>query len=346
MRDCKKFCWKKSPKNITPPPVDYSKKYLTFEALEDTIFTFSQNALQYSIDNGSTWTILNAGTSTPTITAGNKILWKQTGLTPDENGIGRFSSTGEYNAYGNVMSLYYGDDFENKTDLTEKDYAFAELFFENINLVDVSNLVLPATTLSIECYAGMFQGCTSLTTAPSLPATTLANYCYDSMFYGCTSLTTAHALPATTLAEGCYANMFDSCTSLTSAPELPATILANYCYQSMFNGCTSLTTAPELPATTLVEYCYSGMFYNCTSLTEAPELPATTLITNCYYGMFQGCTNLNYIKCLATNIPATNCTDNWVNGVASSGTFVKDASMSSWTTGSSGIPSGWTVESA
>ena len=38
------------------------------------------------------------------------------------------------------------------------------------------------------CYSGMFSGCTSLTTAPSLPATTLADYCYSSMFYGCTSL--------------------------------------------------------------------------------------------------------------------------------------------------------------
>ena len=35
------------------------------------------------------------------------------------------------------------------------------------------------------CYYYMFQGCTSLTSAPSLPATTLANYCYRSMFYGC-----------------------------------------------------------------------------------------------------------------------------------------------------------------
>lgn len=34
----------------------------------------------------------------------------------------------------------------------------------------------------------MFQGCTSLTTAPVLPATTLTNYGYSGMFNGCTSL--------------------------------------------------------------------------------------------------------------------------------------------------------------
>src|SRR5574344_2006953 len=60
------------------------------------------------------------------------------------------------------------------------------------------------------------------------------------MFNGCTSLTTAPELPATTLAEQCYSYMFNGCTALTTAPELPATTLANYCYQSMFKNCTNL----------------------------------------------------------------------------------------------------------
>ena len=138
-------------------------------------------------------------------------------------------------------------------------------------------------------------------------------------------------------------------TPIVSAEHLilPATTLTGSCYQSMFNGCTSLTTAPSiLPATTLVQSCYQGMFYGCTSLTTAPELPATTLIDYCYQGMFQYCTNLNYIKCLATDISATNCTDNWVNGVSSTGTFVKNPNMTSWTTGNNGIPANWTIQDA
>ena len=206
---------------------------------------------------------------------------------------------------------------------------------------------LPANTLKPICYQYMFQGCTSLTTAPSvLPATTLAYSCYVSMFDGCKNLTTAPALPATTLTDYCYDYMFQGCTSLTTAPELPATTLTQYCYECMFNGCTSLTTAPELPATTLASYCYKNMFQNCTSLTKAPELPATTLAGNCYSYMFQGCTSLNYVKCLATNISASNCTYDWVYNVASTGTFVKASSMTSWTTGTSGIPTGWTVQDA
>ena len=203
---------------------------------------------------------------------------------------------------------------------------------------------LPATELASSCYSSMFQGCTSLTTAPELPATTLANYCYQSMFSDCTNLATAPELPATTLADYCYNNMFSYCSSLTNTPELPATTLADYCYKNMFYKCTGLTTAPELPATTLADGCYSGMFSYWTSLTTAPELPATTLAEHCYRQMFQSCTSLNNITMLATNISASSCLYNWVSGVSSKGTFIKHPDMNSLPTGTSGIPSGWTVE--
>ena len=113
----------------------------------------------------------------------------------------------------------------------------------------------------------------------------------------------------------------------------------------MFSGCTSLVTAPSvLPATTLAGWCYQNMFFGCTSLKTAPTLPATTLATSCYRQMFYGCSLLNYIKCLATKISANYCLIDWVGGVASRGTFVKATSMTSWGTGTSGIPNGWTVQ--
>ena len=55
---------------------------------------------------------------------------------------------------------------------------------------------------------------------------------------------------------------------------------------------------------------------------------------------------MNYIKCLATDISATSCTTSWVNGVASHGTFVKNANMLSWTSGANGVPRNWVVENA
>ena len=358
--------------NPNPIPIDYSTQYLTFTSLEDGMtVSFNKHStsgtLNYSIDEGKTWTELT--NITPSINNGKKIMFKGD-LTPySTNGIGTYSATKNFDVSGNAMSLLYGDDFVGQTDLTGKNYAFGDLFDGCTTVVNAKDLSLPATTLANYCYRSMFEDCTSLTSVPELPATTLANYCYYRMFKGCTSLTTApelaattlvdncyygmfsgctsltttHELPATTLAGGCYQGMFWSCTSLTTAPELPATTLAKSCYQGMFGSCTSLTSVPELPATTLTEACYSQMFQNCTSLTTAPDLPATTLETQCYAQMFSGCTSLNYIKMLATNISAMFCLTNWVTNVSSTGTFVKSAGMNI-PSGTSGIPSGWTVQ--
>ena len=210
------------------------------------------------------------------------------------------------------------------------------LYFHYFEFENVSQ-----NTLNVEAH-GNINSLLSKTNWNEITA--LPEYCYYQMFQVCTSLTTAPTLPATTLANSCYRNMFKGCTSLTTVPELPATTLGMGCYWGMFYDCTSLTTAPELPATTLATGCYVSMFYNCSSLTTAPTLPATTLVNSCYQLMFYGCTSLNYIKCLATNISERKCTANWVGSVASTGTFVKAANMTGWTTGVNGIPSGWTVE--
>lgn len=137
--------------------------------------------------------------------------------------------------------------------------------------------------------------------------------------------------------------MFQNCTSLTTAPELPAMKLARYCYQGMFKGCTSLTTASELPATTLVKGCYKSMYHSCSSLTVAPVLHVAKLVDSCYATMFVKCSSLNKIICLATDKSAYECTDSWVQMVASSGTFYKDASMNNWKEGASGYWYGWTL---
>ena len=221
--------------------------------------------------------------------------------------------------------------------LTEACYM--EMFYGCTSLAEAP--ILPAETLAESCYMEMFSGCTSLVTAPALPAESLAESCYIEMFSGCTSLVTAPVLPATILTNECYHSMFSGCTSLVTAPVLPATTLDNECYYKMFSGCTSLVTAPALPATELAESCYKRMFTGCTKLTQAPVLPAETLAVSCYLEMFYDCTMLNEVTCLAKNPNTSDCSS-WLDGVASSGTFTKAASAE-WTTGGSGIPSGWTV---
>ena len=261
------YCRQENEVHYNPLPHDYSKDYLTFVANGSGTFTFTpqnSNVISYSKDNGESWTTGNS----VTVDSGDKVLWKGT-MTPNtSSGIGKFSSTVNFDVQGNVMSLLFGDDFKGVVNLTGKNFAFYQLFYQNTKLVSAENL------------------------------------------------------------------------------SLPATILANYCYYGMFKGCTSLTTAPVLPAIWLVRYCYNSMFQGCTSLTTAPVLPATMFDNSCYNSMFQGCSSLNYIKAMFTTTPSSTYTYNWVDGVSSSGTFVKNSAATWNVTGNNGIPSGWTVETA
>ena len=341
---------------------DYSKMFFTIEVLSAGTIYFKKNTAAAQTcswscrTNGGNWETKTSDTGTTSsnslyLSDGDIVEIRKTSenLTSGDTTYYNYfdcTSSAKFNIYGNIMSI--ADNTNEDDDLTTKsltrNYQCYRTFYSWKGLVNASNLVFP-NNITQYCYYSMFQGCTSLTTAPELPAITLAEACYLYMFQGCTSLVTAPELPATTLANACYQRMFYGCTSLTTAPSsLPATTLSNQCYYEMFYNCRGLTSTPALPATTLANRCYWGMFSNCSSLTTAPELPATTLADYCYYNMFQGCTNLNYIKCLATDISASNCTINWVSGVSATGTFVKALGMSGWSSGNSGIPDGWTVQ--
>lgn len=182
-------------------------------------------------------------------------------------------------------------------------------------LVDYENY-LEANTSEARFYE-LFRDCSNLISAPDLPATTLATRCYEEMFFGC--------------------------TSLEVAPELPATQLKANCYHYMFYGCKKLSRASELPAENLAPYCYCYMFYG-TNLTETPILPATVLERYCYAGMFMNCKKLNKITMLAMDISAYYCLRGWVEGVPSTGTFIKTAAMKLLPQGPDGVPNWWTVK--
>ena len=326
--------------------------YLAFTASAEQTMTISvsgsytlHESLQYSV-KGSKWAQLKAGTAITFGGADGGILRLR-----GQSSGGTASTLSKYAkiSFGNsnVPVACSGDirnliDYKNYATVNTDEARFCYLFNGCTSLTTAPKL--PATTLADNCYNAMFKGCKNLTSAPELPAKIATESCYSNMFYGCTSLTTAPELPATTLAEYCYGSMFEDCTNLSTAPELPAMTLADNCYHEMFYSCTNLSTAPELPATTLANYCYCRMFYSCTSLSTAPELPATTLANYCYGRMFYGCTKLNSVTMLATDISANNCLTLWVEGVASTGTFTKAAAMTSLTTGVSGIPEGWTVK--
>lgn len=323
---------------------NYIPDYLVFRARESGTFTFTYMAnvpaalhtsISYSL-NGRNWVTANNVDSqevtltTPTIPEGGKVYWKGTGY-----GMCRtrssvycyFSSTGNFDIDGNIMSILYGDaGFESKkrferltgSGVNYNDVPVFDALFKGAKIVNVGKNLLPATTLVARAYNAMFQNCTLLVSVPDLPATTTTVSCYSSMFQGCSSLVSAQSiLPAQTLATGCYTSMFMSCTSLLNAPELPATVL--------------------------VGSCYSNMFYGCSKLETAPVLPAKTLAASCYLSMFDHCTKLSYIKALFTAF-LSGATNNWVRSVNGAGTFVK-AADATWenTFGASAVPTNFTV---
>ena len=284
----------------------------------------------YSIDGGRTWNDIAIKnpisiSDTVVIPSGSSVMISAN--VTNHVGLGVYKTDGsanyvKYDIEGNAMSLMYGDNFANKFDFPYAESSFSPRIFYFMNhdaVVNAENVILPVTALTHSCYASMFNGCTNLKTSPKvLPATTLASYCYNNMFQGCTSLTTV--------------------------PEIKATTVADHSCFAMFDGCSGLTTPMDiLPATQLAYECYGSMFEECSNLAKSPILPATTLAEGCYDGMFRNCTSLNEITCLATNISARDCTNSWVDGVASSGTFYKNPSMSSWTRGTSGVRANWTI---
>lgn len=240
---------------------DYSQEYFTIKSLEDnntiTFTKYNQNGLrvmadkpiQYSKDL-TTWnniSFVTDNSSQIVLNSGEKLYLKGTNSAYGElissfyMSAANIQSSGNIDVMGNIMSLIYGDNFENNSTISSI-RTFTNLFRNNNKLTNAKDLVLPTTSLTTGCYYQMFWGCTSLTTAPELPATTLVNSCYDSMFYGCTSL--------------------------------------------------------------------------------------------------------NYVKAMFTTTPSSSYTSNWVSGVSSTGTFVKNSSATWDVTGVNGVPSGWTVTTA
>ena len=216
-----------------PTPVPFEEQYLTFVAEADNMSVglsyANSNVYQYSTDSGATWNNLANNESTSSVNSGETIIFKASGLSIDtNNGIGILTPSVISSVQGNVMSLVFGDNFSEQTIISAA-HQLRRLFYNCTNITSAENLILPATTLASYCYASMFEGCTSLTTAPELPSTTLKSGCYYHMYKGCTGLTTVPVLSATTISVRSYQEMFNGCGSLNYIKCLATDISASNC---------------------------------------------------------------------------------------------------------------------
>lgn len=352
---------------------DYSKDYLTFEILSDGSFGFKFNQLtlntdysyiEYSIDNGQTWTRKQPGSSFSSFVfsavKGQKWLWRgignRTSKNPTSSSYGYecglyfhsdVSNPATLNIYGNIMSLLYGEDFKDKDTLNEGQ-AFSYLFgpygydenLTSLYVVNAENLVLP-TNLSAYCFDSLFSGCSKLIKGPNLYAKILKDDCYRSMFSYCLNLISCPKLEFDTL-DGIYCceRMFEGCSNLIDTPNiLKPTQLTSGCYGMMYMDCSKLIKAPTLPAKQLVSNCYQYMFSGCESLKIGPSILAetsNTSTTSTYCrSMFRDCTNLIFIR---TFIKQPQ--QNWVSNINTKG-IIMIPYNNSLPISNSGIPNNW-----
>lgn len=144
----------------------------------------NQPNVEYSMD-GQTWTTWDY--SAISLDAGDSVYMRgnnTNGFSHSSSSYSTFILTGNIDCEGNIMCLVDGD---GETSVIPNNY----------------------------CFYYLFNGCSSLTQAPSLPATTLTDYCYYAMFRDCSSLTTAPKLPANRLEDCSYIHMFNGCSSLS-----------------------------------------------------------------------------------------------------------------------------------
>lgn len=219
----------------------YSTMPLTFKSIGNTTVKLAASGsinqlISASTDGGTTWTSYRPGLLI-SLSDGQTVAFSGTNNFSPGYYLYRYfqtGGTGKLQVMGNLFSL-------NNFDTTQvRQHEFMFMFSGCANIVDASNLKMPATTLNDQCYYYMFQNCTSLTAAPQLPATNLSTACYYGMFASCSSLLTIPTLPATEPADFCYYGMFASCSGITSA-EINLTSLSAYSLYLMFNRCANLS---------------------------------------------------------------------------------------------------------
>lgn len=119
--------------------------------------------------------------------------------------------------------------------------------------------------------------------------------------------------------------------------------ITSYSCANMFHGCSAMVYGPKsLDATILDTFCYAAMFYGCGNLITTPVLKAPAADKqNCYESMFNGCSKVNNIVSYAQTLTGANCIQSWLNGVSATGDFY-NLGGATYSSGASGIPSGWT----
>lgn len=217
-------------------PAPTIKDYFCFTALEDSAITWStvttpssdgttsptydeEIHLQYSKD-GKTWTEWNNTRESRrvSINKGSKLYVKGVNSTLSYSynkyfvfqNFDDFGNSGSMKVSGNIMSLIYGEDFEDKTVISER-YCFSRLFRDLNSCITEVDLTLPALILSESCYSQLLALNAMVKKIKlTLPAVQLVKNCYRQMIFcdGVPKYIDVTILAEDTSATNCMYNMF------------------------------------------------------------------------------------------------------------------------------------------
>lgn len=212
LRDCK---------TISATFAGYSSIPLSFEIISGGTIVWTREGgastesktIQYN-KNGGGWTNITSdtGSSAPyvNVVPGDIISFRGNNTTYfPGTGANIFRGDAFFKAYGNILSLIYGSNYQNETELPSGDTRpytnnFHYLFYQNSGITDASNIIMPQNT-KVACYMHMFGDCINLEKAPTLPASTLGLEAYKYMFGNCHKLDYIKCLATDISAVDCTA---------------------------------------------------------------------------------------------------------------------------------------------
>ena len=296
---------------------NYANDYFTIESLEDnnTITavksgSYKNPVFYYSLDDGETWDNKTLTTETitfGTINTGDKIIFKSSSdvaLSSAWDKYIKFNGSKQFKVYGNIMSLLNGDNFTSNSEFDSgSSHNFAGLFYGVTTIIDASNLILPATTLMVSSYNGMFRGATNLVYGPKLlPALDVPVDAYSSMFENCRKLVEGPEIMATTVSGNtalnrmfCMSRTSKVTAAMTKSPILRITNPSAYSntYQQLFCGNGNLTEVTILAQGTNLSFT-NWIAYNGGS-GVIKKLSTTTLVSGAN-GVPSGWTTQDYVE--------------------------------------------------
>ena len=169
-----------------------------------------------STDSPGTAITLNVGKTI--YLKGNVTTFCSNGKALEWVGFDSNSTSNVIHIGGNLMSLFYGVNFQDNTEFDSNYSAHCVgMFYGFKGLVDASKLIMPAKTLTKWSYGHMFQSSQQLKYPPIIEMNDIqaASAC-KYMFYGCSALLETPKLYPTThnSKQYCYDYMFQNCSSL------------------------------------------------------------------------------------------------------------------------------------